>query len=159
MLGCTILGQKSLGTLAFLDRINNTFSSSQHNCIAKMTERRPGHELDHIARSEIVGMSRAGHSSYEIARITGDAPSTIQYTLKQAPIRDENHSLPRGRPTKTDAREDRKLARATTTTEEQRRKPLEQLRNKETPQISVRTVKRRLKKVVIRNRLQRRSRS
>ncbi len=77
-----------------------------------MAQRRRNHEIKPSARSEIIGMSKAGLSSYEIARVTGDPPSTIQYTLKQAPIRDENKSLPRGGPRKTDGREDRKLARA-----------------------------------------------
>ena len=86
-------------------------------------------------------MHRAGASISQISAVVTRPGSTVSRTIKNAPLRDDYKSLPRGHPRVTDERMDRRLVREARAN---RRMPLGELCQNIAPNISRRTVQRRL---------------
>jgi len=103
-------------------------------------------EVHPTERGEMLGMRKAGASIRDIATETGRAPSTVHDTLMKAPTRVHHASAPRSAPRKTTNRQDRLLRRlAINSGGERRRQPLAELHENVMPDVSRRTVQRRLK--------------
>ncbi len=67
---------------------------------ARKTSRR---KLTAEVRTELVGASKMGHSSFKIAEDFGLNPRTVRDNLRRASSRDAGKSRPRGRPRKTNS--------------------------------------------------------
>lgn len=78
--------------------------------ISEFTNRKGGTELTLFQRGLIIGASFNGTSQRELIKIISLPESTIRLTLKKAPLRDNQTSLPRsGQPKKYTARDERIL--------------------------------------------------
>ncbi len=113
------------------------------NSRAPKTSRR---ELTPAQRAEIIGAHRLGVTAPEIAARLGYKQPTVYYTLRMAEKREDNKSRPRGGPRKTDAEKDKLLAEVAMAAPTQ---PLRDLNRNVVPEVSVRTVQRRLKEKTI----------
>ena len=104
-------------------------------------------QLTPAQRGRICGRRDAGQTPFEIYKDTGIPLRTIERTLAREKLYPNLKNLPHGAKQKTTKRDDRRLCRGAL---KDRKQTLEQLRADTIPQISRRTIQRRLKEVYIR---------
>jgi Transposase len=102
------------------------------------------HELTPVERAYLVGRHDAGDSFDKISDQTGIPKSTIADTIHNAQERSTTKSLPRTGPCKTDARTDRRLYHEVHKGRQGCRVPFKELQSNFQPQLSLRTIQRRL---------------